>query len=126
MTSPDLSLLYRFKREVSDLGPAACLPRSLSDAWLQRMIESADALVAGEDASATSALALAAVITILDGTQRLEHLLAAEEVTQLEMLNDFRIELALELVHRRTDVHFEAATLQTIFTNRNVSTWRDA
>lgn len=126
MSSPDLSLLYRFKREVTDLGPVACLPRSLSDAWLNALIQSTDALIAGEDQSAESALALAAVLTILQGSHRREQLLNDDVLTQLCILTDFRIELALELVHRSTDVHYEAATLQTIFTGRDVSIWRDS
>lgn len=118
-------MLNRFKREVTELGPVACLPRSLSDAWLNALIQSADALIAGEDQSAESALALAAVLTILQGSHRREQLLNDDVLTHLTILNDFRIELALELVHRSTDVHYEAATLQTIFTGRDVSIWRD-
>lgn len=126
MSSPDLSLLYRFKREVTDLGPVACLPRSLSDAWLNALIHSADVLIAGEDQSAESTLALAALLTILQGSHRSEQLLSTDVHTHLRILTDFRIELALELVHRSTDVHYEAATLQTIFTGREVSIWRDS
>lgn len=126
MSNPDLSVLYRFKREVTDLGPAACLPRSLSDAWLNALIRSADALIAGEEQSAESALALAAVLTILQGSHHGEQLLNTDVLTHLSILNDFRIELALELVHRSTDVHYEAATLQTIFTGRDVSIWRES
>lgn len=125
LSSPDLSVLYRFKREVTDLGPAACLPRSLSDTWLHALIKSADALIAGEDPSAESALSLAAVFTILQGSHRGEPLTNTDELTLLSILNDFRIELALELVHRSTDVRYEAATLHTIFTDRDVSIWRE-
>lgn len=117
-------MLYRFKCEVTDLGPVACLPRSLSDAWLKALIQSADDLIAGEGQSAESALALAAVLTILQGSHRGEQFLSSDVLTHVSVVNDFRIELALELVHRSTDVHYEAATLQTIFTGRDVSIWR--
>lgn len=125
MPSTDFSLLYRFQREVTDQGPAACLPRALSDEWLFELIRSADVLLAGEDQAAEGALALAAVLTILQGTQRSDQLLNTDELVQIKVINDFRIELALEFAHRRTDVRYESATLRTIFTNREVCTWRE-
>jgi hypothetical protein len=125
LSSPDLTVLYRFKCEVTDLGPAACLPRSLSDTWLHALIKSADDLIGGEAPSEDTALALAAVFTILQGSHRGEQMTNTDELTLLSILNDFRIELALELVHRSTDVRYEPATLQTIFTDRDVSIWRD-
>lgn len=123
---PDFSLLYKFRCEVTDLGPAACLPRALSDDWLFALIRSAEALFAGEDQAADGALALAAVLTILQGTQRGDQLLNTDVFSQIKIINDFRIELALELAHRKTDVQYELATLETIFTNRDVCTWRDS
>jgi hypothetical protein len=118
-------LLYRFQREVTDQGPAACLPRALSDEWLFALIRSADALFDGEDQATAGALALAAVLTILQGTQRSDQLLSTDVLSRVKVINDFRIELALELAHRRTDVRYEWATLRTIFTNREVCTWRE-
>jgi len=126
LSHPDLSVLYEFRRQVTDLGPAACLPQALSDDWLFALMHSADALIAGEDQTPAGALALAAVLTILGGTQRSHQVLNADGLTQVKIFNDFRIELAMELAHRRTDAQYEAATLQTIFTDRDVFIWRDS
>ena len=70
------------------------------------------------------ALPLAAVLTLLEGSHRNEELLDADVITHLSIRNDFRIELALELVDPSTDVHYESATLQAILTDRGVSNWR--
>jgi hypothetical protein len=37
----------------------------------------------------------------------------------------YRGELALEEVHRSTDIRYKPATVETIFTERDVETWKD-
>jgi len=44
--------------------------------------------------------------------------------TFMEKLSDYRIEIGLETVHRRTDLSYNPATIETIFSNRSVKTWR--
>jgi hypothetical protein len=117
-----MKLLKKFKVEICDQGPEACLPRNLPDEWLSVVARSADDMVSG-DAKGTGSIALAAIVNILCaklGTEGVD--MSHEELYQ--RLQDYRIELALEEVHRKTEVKYEAATLATIFTERNVKTWR--
>jgi hypothetical protein len=41
-----------------------------------------------------------------------------------EYVQRFRMELALEEARRKTDVKYNAATLETILTEREIETWR--
>lgn len=97
----------------------------LNDSWLLAVLQSADEMLGEGDGSIDSTLATAALLNLLKGTQ-----LAMEQATidverVLRLLSDYRIELALEMVHRHTEVRYEPATLLTIFTNRVVHTWTD-
>jgi hypothetical protein len=117
-----MKLLKKFKVEVCDQGPEACLPRNLPDDWLSVVARSTEDMVNG-DSKGTGAIALAAIVNILCaklGTEGVN--MSHEELYQ--RLQDYRIELALEEVHRKTEVKYEAATLVTIFTHRDVKTWR--
>jgi hypothetical protein len=125
MPKPDISLLQDFKSQVSDLGPEACLPMELNDSWLLAVLQSADEILGEGDGSAEGALALAALLNLLAGKRHAISHTGLDEVMVQRLLCDYRIELALELVHRRTEVKYEAATMQTIFTNREVKTWKD-
>ena len=58
---------------------------------------------------------------ILDHLALLHGMLADDLIDKLfEHMQDYRIELALEEVRRKTDVSPEPATLESIFTNRSV------
>jgi hypothetical protein len=99
------------------------LPRNLSDEWLNTVSRSVNHLLAGEP-EGTGAVAIAAVHVLLQAkTSRGIYALGEEEAQQ--RLMDYRLELALELTHRNTDVKYEPATLETIFTDRDVRTWRE-
>lgn len=116
-------MLTRFKAEVAERGAEACLPRNLSDEWLRLVSESTEGLLQQQDDS-QGAIAMAAILLILDAKRGGKELRVSHE--QLEKrCQDYRIELALEEVHRRTEVKYEPATLQTIFSNRDVKTWRE-
>jgi len=119
-----LSRLKRFKAEVTNKGAEACLPHALSTPWLTELIQSTEAILKGDTADSTSGLALAAVLGILDAQGRMDQYLRSSEHAQAKILGDYQIELSLELMHRCTEIRYEAATLQTIFTNREVHTWR--
>ena len=125
MPQPDISLLQDFKSQVADLGPEACLPMELDDTWLLAVLESADEMLGEGDGSSDGALALAALLNLLGGKRLAMGQAAIDEAMVQNLLRDYRIELALELVHRRTEVKYEPATMRTIFTNRDVKTWKE-
>jgi len=125
MLITETGLLQAFKSEVTDQGPEACLPVKLNDSWLLAVLQSADDMLGQGDASKHGALAIAALLSLLEGRQRLMGQAAIDLDMVLRLLSDYRIELALEMVHRHTEVRYEPATMLTIFTDRGVRTWTD-
>jgi len=101
------------------------LPRNLSDEWLSTVSHSVNRLFA-DDAAAEDrgAIAIAAVHVLLQAKASAGNYALGEEEAQQRLL-DYRLELALELTHRNTEVKYEPATLETIFTDREVRTWRE-
>ena len=121
-------MLERFQLEVLDLGPSACLPRNLSDYWLRELQKSVEVLLTGQEQEGASASgAMAAVLTLLEAKSNKRR--PAKRSMPLEEFNrlaeDLRLELALEENHRLSDIKYEPATLETIFTNRSFRTWRE-
>lgn len=120
------SILQRFQEEVASSGPESTLPCNLTDYWLieiqQHLEQLFESIAAPEGLKSerSMALPLAAVIHILFAKGRIEKL----EVSMEEMFHYFeyyRTELALEEIRRKTDLRAEPASIETIFTNRNVS-----
>jgi hypothetical protein len=115
--------LTRLADEVLKQPSAAALPCNLSDEWLT-MIARDLAGAFGEVEHDTSieqlmAAPLALVIHILVGQGRgAGQAMPHEEV--MASLNDYRIEVALELVNRKTGAKSNPATLATIFKSRDV------
>jgi hypothetical protein len=125
-----MSLLKRFHAEVVEGGAEACLPRNLPDEWLDLLIKAIDDLLESSDTDDTAilerrAIALAAMLPILRAKYVEQTEVELPWDTVFDHCKSYRIELNLELVHRRTDVKVEPATLESIFTNRDVRTWRE-
>lgn len=125
-----MSLLERFLAEVLDRGAESCLPRNLSDEWLRLLGESADLWIEPPDAddaevSKRRSVAVAAVLSILRDKDVTTTELELPWEALFDHIREYRIELALEAVHRSTDIKCEPATLATIFTKRDVRTWRE-
>ena len=118
--------LEELAQEVLRNRPAdAALPCNLSDKWLDLISRDLDVcfgdLVADSETQSKSHMAapLALIIHILfakQGSKSIE--VAFEELERY--LSDFRIEVALELVTRRTNISASQATVQTIFEKRTV------
>ena len=118
-------ILQRFHEEVMKTGPEATLPSNLNDFWLdelhlslEELFESMEGQVEKADCKGMS-LPLAAIVHILFAKNNG----AAMEASMEEMFKyfeDYRLELALELVRRNTDLDAEPATICSIFTNRVV------
>jgi hypothetical protein len=129
-----MSRLARFYAEVTDRGAEACLPRNLSEEWLDVLSAAVETLLSDPDQDENSsepspeakAMVLASVLLILSAKRAQPHALRISLEEFMGHLNNYRLELALEMVHRRTDVKYEPASLETIFTNREVRTWKEA
>ena len=113
-------LLKRFQAEVIMLGPETTLPYNLSNFWLLEIQQSIELYFDSEKRPQNSTcLALAAVVHILlvkNGGEPIEA--SMEEI--VKHLEDYKIELALEEIRRKTRLKIEPATIASIFTNREV------
>jgi Arc/MetJ-type ribon-helix-helix transcriptional regulator len=116
------SNLQRLQKEVLVLPPTAALPVNLPDHWLHmiaRYLE--EAVGSGEfgDNSSYIAAPLALIIRILEGktpNQQIEISIDA----LYSYFCDLRIEINLEIVSRKSELKVEPATLDTIFSDRDV------
>jgi len=117
-------LLLQFKQEVLDAGPESTLPSNLSESWIERLSYSIERYLDNDDEAGVS-LVLGAILHILMGKSR-----GAEISYSIEQMFDFfmdyRVELALEEVRRKTEIFIGPATLDNIFTNRDVEVIRGA
>lgn len=103
--------------------PAAALPCNLTDEWLDLISHDLEGAL-GEDAPEDIdvqllATPLALVVHILVG-QHGEIGQAWSFEALFDRLQDYRVEIALELLNRRTGVHTNPATMATIFKQREV------
>lgn len=114
--------LLKLKREVLDLDSEAALPKHLSDAWLNMLLRDLDIVFQEKNDDHTYLTApLALIAHILVGKNANKG--CEVTVTQEELfgyIQDLRLEISLELIRRNTDITTEPATLDTIFTNRDV------
>jgi len=125
-------MLERFHEEVMRNGGEGCLPRNLTDEWLDTVSQAMEVLAPDEAAAVSEpvpeelkALGLAAVLAILRAKRGTPPSIDVGIAELQECFGQYRLELALESVHRHTDIKYEPATLRTIFTNREVRTWRE-
>lgn len=112
-------------KQVLTQPPAAALPCNLTDECLDlisRDLEGALGEDAPQEIDANSLAApLALVIHILAGQHsEAGHAWSFEDL--FSRLQDYRVEVALELLNRRTGVRSPPATLTTIFRQRDVTT----
>jgi hypothetical protein len=117
------SRLEALAAQVLTKPPAASLPCNLTDEWLElisRDLESALGKDAPLNIDAQSlATPLALVVHILAGQSgEAGHAWSFEDL--FDRLQDFRLEIALELLNRRTGVRTTPATMETIFKQRDV------
>lgn len=116
----DLSLL---KEQVLDHPPEAALPSNLSDYWLDLIGRDLDVcfgeLDPERDGPTHMAVPLALVIHLVSGKQETRDIQIELEQFQ-DHLVTLRAEIALEQINRQTKTHINAATLETIFENRQV------
>jgi hypothetical protein len=124
------ALLSAFKAEILDKGPEASLPRNLPDKWLDILADDLEEMLSetddeNETGESRGIFATGAVVSLLDAKCGSN---GQFKVPMEQLFNhyiDYRIEINMEIVHRRTDMKYEAATLANIFTNRDVTFWKD-
>lgn len=127
-TELPLSDLELLRSDVLIQPPEAALPCNLSDYWLDligRDLEECVGDGAGNHDESTTYMTapLALILHILTGktgSNKLE--IPLDDMSKY--FQDYRIEIALESLRRRTDMKPEAATLETIFTERDVQVER--
>ncbi|MEJ5896625.1 hypothetical protein WIT60_07175 [Aquabacterium sp. G14] len=115
--------LARLAQDVLAHAPEAALPINLSEQWLHCIARD---LACGfeeleGDGSREDYLAapLALVLHLLRGQGRTGEVIPYDDL--MGYMNDFRIEIALELVNRTTPLKSTPATIETIFRQREVA-----
>ena len=116
-------LLNRFKSEVINRGWDSALPGNLSDEWLQILLNITDRIL-DQDEHDFLSTAMLAVVHILMAKEGITDRLALDAEELFDYISYYRIELNLELVNRRTEITTSSATLENIFTNREVTAER--
>jgi len=117
--------LEKLARDVLGQPPTAALPCNLSDEWLALIARDLDACM-GEmstddhcEPSDQMAAPLALVIHLLQGKANgQEEFIAFDDFEKY--LNDYKIEIQLELVNRKTNLAIQPACLHDIFEGREV------
>lgn len=119
-------ILNRLRDEVLCLPHEAALPCNLSDFWLDQIAYDLDMSI-GESAQ-TNTEAVAGHMTV--PLMLVLHLLAGKtgsntiQVPHEELfgyLDALNMEIGIEIVNRRTEITASSATLETIFTDRDVT-----
>lgn len=111
-------LLESFSKEVMRNGPESTLPCNLSDKWLGILSMQMEDFFENSSDDCLS-LPLMAVIHILCAKSGGKAVTETQDKL-FDHLCNYRIELGLEEVRRKTDVSVEPASLKTILTNRSV------
>lgn len=111
------SPIKKFKRNVIEHGADACLPVNLSDEWLDYL----DAeLACLDDEESDLSCSLAAIVTILMAKNAHQDEYSATVDELFDKIIEFKIEIGLEIVMRRTEIKYKPANLDNIFTNREI------
>lgn len=127
MNSSDFAAsdLAQLTRDVLSRSFEAALPANLNESWLRSIARDLACgfgeLDAGGSACDHLAAPLALVLHLLRGQGRTQELISHDEL--MACLNDYRVEIALELVNRTTPAQSTPATIETIFRDREVASW---
>jgi hypothetical protein len=119
-------MLEKLEVDLLDATGEACLPQNLSDEWLEQLSTSADYMLGEPSDEAEEGAPIIAVILhllrakIAGQTEKV--MFSHEELYEYTKL--YRIELALEEVNRKSDIAYNPATVETILTEREITTWR--
>lgn len=115
--------LKKLKVEVLSRDASAALPCNLSLEWLEIIAGDIDSAFDGDTAPEASAHFLAAPLALVAHLlcgQAKDKLASVELETLLRYCELYRTEVAIEWVNRSTSFRARPATLQTIFSDREV------
>ncbi|ASV38959.1 hypothetical protein CI807_23035 [Pseudomonas sp. NS1(2017)] len=112
-------LLKSFSKEVMQNGPESTLPCNLSDQWLEVLSAQLEDFFENDSDECLS-LPMMAVLHILFAKSKGEAISESQD-RLFDHLCNYRIELGLEEIRRKTDVSVEPASLESILTNRRVA-----
>lgn len=124
MTALPRTDLLKLHVEVLSGPPEAALPSQLSDYWLELIARDLEMTLGDdepEEGSEPYASAPLALIVHLYFGKRGGVVLALNDDELYSLFCDLQIEISLEIVSRKTDIKAEPATLETIFSNREVT-----
>lgn len=117
------SNLARLTQDVLAHAPDAALPSNLSPQWLHCIARDLacgfDELEGDGAIDDYLAAPLALVLHLLRGQGRTGELISYDEL--IACLNDYRVEIALEMVNRTTPLQSTPVTIETIFRQREVA-----
>lgn len=113
--------LHILAAEILNSSASKALPCNLSDFWLERLSAALEKGLEDTSARQDDCLAgpLAVVLHLLRGKSGSTEIVV-EEADLFGYLVDYRIELALEEVSRRTEIQVSQATLESIFSENRV------
>jgi len=119
-----ISIQKKFKEEVLAHGAEACLPVNLSDDWIRAIDNELNAYIIPSDIvdihSNEMYIALSAVVAIVNAKNGGGSLFSAILADLFKKLKQYHTEIALEIFRRHTKTKYDPATLDNIFTNRNL------
>ena len=126
---PPLTDLTELARDVLTKSPSDGLPCNLTDSWLHRIARDLDACWPDQEATENRTPymvgPLALVLHLLHGKNGASHI--ELNIKTLELcFQRYRLEVALELISRGSNLAVEPATLLTIFDDRSVNVCRVA
>lgn len=118
---------FRLKEEILDKDPSAALPANMTMEWLQLIERDIDVVLDAECCDQEtwvlcSAGTISLVLQLLSG--KLGAKVDVRDITWDEMLSTlkiYQVEIAIELKSRLQGLEIEPASLDTIFTNREVT-----
>lgn len=120
-------MLKEFSKKVIKKGAVACLPANLDNLWLDWLVEELSFLKNDGDLpkyNVPPSCAISAVAKILMHRNRSDELKIKDDELY-EKLGEYLIEIELERMSRNTEIKYKPATLDTIFTDRQVIMWED-
>lgn len=122
-------LVNKFNKEVIAKGKESTLPVNLNNEWLEVISLSLDEILddteedSDELKSTYMALVLQAVLHILmakESQDTSDYSFEISTETLFKYFQEYRIEIALESIRRNTEIKSNPATIETIFTNREI------
>tara|TARA_R110002073_G_scaffold248317_2_gene411262 strand:- start:1009 stop:1380 length:372 start_codon:yes stop_codon:yes gene_type:complete len=116
MTSKDAN--SRFIEEVIENGIDSTLPCNLSDEWLGILLGQAENFINGQKQDDIPEL-FSAIFHILAAKNDLKEN-SIVHTRLFDYFEQYRTEMALEMISRQTDIRVEPADIDTIFTERSV------